>query len=87
MDLEKFAKGKFFFSLRIASRVFLLLFGLFLFIDDLLVHNIGGLTGGTVGVVETYEIGGIHIHHAYVGFILMLMAAVSLIFMYLERKK
>lgn len=92
MDLEKFARGKIFLSLRVLSRVFLLLFGLFLFIDDLLWHNIGGatsLTGmaPTVGVIKTYEIAGIHIHHAYIGFILMLMAAISLICIYIERTK
>ncbi len=90
--LSNFSQKKLFLLLRILSRVFLLAFGVFLLIDDLLWDNIGGLgdiTGmvPTIGVVKTYEIGGVHIHHGYIGFLLMLMAGTSLLFMYVNEIK
>lgn len=89
MNLKKFLNGKIFLGLRIISRLFLLGFGIFLLLDDLLWENIGGIaqiTGmaPTIGVIKEYKIKGIHIHHGYIGFIFILMSAVSLYLMLTE---
>ena len=83
---------KIFIVFQVLSRTFLLAFGAFLLFDDLLWDNIGGIAGITgmapsIGVVEIYEIGGVHIHHGYIGFILVLMASISLYYIYKDNFK
>ncbi|MCD6575531.1 MAG: hypothetical protein J7K73_00015 [Nanoarchaeota archaeon] len=90
--LHKFSKGKLFLALRILSRVFLLGFGIFLVVDDMLWHNIGGLrdiTGNMpmIGVIKPIEIGGIHIHHGFIGLLIAAMAASSIIFIHIAETK
>jgi len=85
--LREFSNGKVFLALKVLSRVFLFILGAIMLFDDLLWDNIGGLrdlTGmaPTMGVVEIYEVAGIHIHHGWVGFTLMFMAGFSLVFIY-----
>lgn len=92
MDLEKlkeFSKGRIFIALRVLSRVFVFLFGFILFFDDLLWHNIGGISNATglsptMGSIETYNLWGLHIHHGVIGFLFMFIAGFSLLFIYIN---
>lgn len=50
----------------------LFIFGVFLVIDDLFLHNIG--------VIQIYSIRGLHIHHSIIGTLLMLASSISVLF-------
>ena len=87
--LRKFSRGNAFLILKILSRVFLVIFGAILLYDDLLWENFGGLRDATgmpptIGVIDIYEIGGVHIHHSWIGAILVFIASFSLVFIYVN---
>jgi len=70
--------------LQILSRFFIIAFGFFLLIDDLLIHNISGrhknlIENGVVKAKQKYIFNGFHVHHGYVGALLVFMGAFSML--------
>lgn len=91
MTLKKFIRSRLFFGFKIFSRVLVFAFGLYLAIDDMIWHNIGGfreITGSTpaIGVVSEIKFLGMHVHHGHIGLLFMFLGAVSLVLMTMERR-
>lgn len=72
MKLHELKNGKLFLTFRIVPRILLFVFGVGLVLDDVFWHNI------SVGSI--YSLGGFHIHHSMIGFLLILAAGISLFF-------